>query len=178
MSVASCSVTRSSCLSRRARVLRAARSSALPARARSTGADSRRRGDVSGGGREVRGPPAEVLVDAARQHRDLAVAEQRPHRVGDPLEEVAVVGDDDEGAGPAVEEVLEDVEGVDVEVVGGLVEQQHVGLGHQQPQQLEASPLAAGQVADPRGEPVAGEAEPLEQRAGGDLAATRCARPA
>ena len=74
-------------------------------------------------------PALEVLVDPARQHRDLAVAEQRPDRVGDPLEEVAVVGDHDERAGPAVEEVLEDVEGLDVEVVGGLVEQQHVGLG-------------------------------------------------
>ena len=108
-------------------------------------------------------PALEVLVDTAGQHRDLAVAQQRPDGVGDALEEVAVVGDDDEGAGPAVEEVLEHVEGLDVEVVGGLVEQQHVGLGEQQPQQLEPAPLATGQVAEPGGELVAGEAEPLQQ---------------
>ena len=81
--------------------------------------------------------------------------------VGDPLEEVAVVGDHDQRAGPAVEEVLEHGQGLDVEVVGRLVEQQHVGLGQQQPQQLEPPPLAAGQVADRAVQPVAGEAEPL-----------------
>ena len=79
--------------------------------------------------------------------------------------------DHDERAGPGVEEVLEDVEGVDVEVVGRLVEEQHVGLDQQQLEQLEAPPLAAGQVAEPRGEPVAGEAEALQQRGGGDLLA-------
>ena len=119
---------------------------------------------------EAGGAALEVLVDPARQHRDLAVAEQRPDRVGDPLEEVPVVGDHDQGAGPAVEEVLEDVEGVDVEVVGGLVEQQHVGLVEQQHQQLEAAALATGQVADPGGQLVAGEAEPLQHRGRRDLA--------
>ena len=136
-------------------VLRAARSSALPGLAFADGSGATALRGLQVGAQDARaaaasacGPPAlEVLVDAARQHRDLAVAEQRPDRVGDPLEEVAVVGDHDEGAGPAVEEVLEHVEGLDVEVVGGLVEQQHVGLGQQQPQQLEAAPLAAGQVA-------------------------------
>ena len=126
---------------------------------------------------EVGSPALEVLVHAARQHRDLAVAEQRPDRVDDPLEEVAVVGDHDERARPAVEEVLEDVEGLDVEVVGGLVEEQHVGLGEQQPQQLEAAALATGQVAEPRGEPVAGEPEPLEHRRGGDLAVRGLGHP-
>ncbi len=80
------------------------------------------------------------------------------------------MGDDDQGAGPAVEEVLEHVERLDVEVVGRLVEEQHVGLVEQQPQQLEASPLAAGQVPEAGGEPVAGEAEALQHRRGGDLA--------
>ena len=78
--------------------------------------------------------------------------------------------DHDQGAGPAVEEVLEDVQGLDVEVVGRLVEQQHVRLVEQQPQQLEPAPLATGQVADPGGQLVAGEAEPLQHRGRRDLA--------
>ena len=36
-------------------------------------------------------------------------------------------------------------------------------------QQLEAAPLATGQVAEPGGQPVAGEAEPLQHRGRGDL---------
>jgi hypothetical protein len=132
---------------------------------------------AQGGGRGGRGPALEVLVDPAGQHRDLPVAEERPDGVGHPLEEVAVVRDHDERARPAVEEVLEDVEGLDVEVVGRLVEEQHVGLGQQQPQQLEAAPLATGQVAEPRGQPVAGEAEPLQQRGRGDLRRRRLRDP-
>ena len=86
----------------------------------------------------------------------------------DPLEEVAVVADDDERAGPAVEQVLERVERVDVEVVGRLVEQDDVGLAHEQPQDLQPAALAAGQVADARPLRVAGEAEAVGQRRGAD----------
>ena len=103
-------------------------------------------GAAAGGGG---GAEAEVLVDAAGQVAQAAVAEQRDLVVGDPLEEVPVVGDDDEGAGPAVEDVLEGGQRVDVEVVGRLVEDEHVRLGHQQAQQLQPPPLPARQVARP-----------------------------
>ena len=105
----------------------------------------------------------EVLVDAAGQVADRAVAEQRVDVVGRALEEVAVVADHDERAGPGVEQVLEHGEHLDVEVVGRLVEQQHVGPAHEQAQQLQPAALAAGEVAEPRRELVAGEAEALEQ---------------
>ena len=107
----------------------------------------------------------EVLVDAAGQVAQPAVAEHRDEPVADALEEVAVVRDHEQRAGPAVEQVLERGERLDVEVVGRLVEQQHVRLGHQQAHQLQPAPLAAGQVADRRPLPLAGEAEPLEQLA-------------
>ena len=45
----------------------------------------------------------EILLDATRQVTHPTVAEQGDLAVGDPLEEVAVVGDDEERAGPAVE---------------------------------------------------------------------------
>ena len=66
--------------------------------------------------------------------------------VGDgALQEGPVVAHHDEGAGPVVEEVLQHPQRVEVEVVGRLVEQQHVGLGPQREQQLEPAPLAARQ---------------------------------
>jgi hypothetical protein len=85
--------------------------------------------------------------------------------LGHPLEEVPVVADHHQRAGPAVEQVLELGERLDVQVVGWLVEQQHVGFGHEQPEQLDPAPLAAGQVADPGPLPFRGEAEPLQQLA-------------
>jgi hypothetical protein len=44
------------------------------------------------------------------------------------VEEVAVVGDEDVGVGIVVEVVLEPVAGLEVEVVGGLVEQEEGGF--------------------------------------------------
>ena len=49
--------------------------------------------------------------------------------VGDVLEEVAVVGDDDAGEGGLVEELFEPDDSGEVEVVGGLVEEEDVGAG-------------------------------------------------
>ncbi len=65
------------------------------------------------------------------------------------VEQPAVVADHDDRAVPALGSVAqvaaEPVDRLDVEVVGGLVEQQDVGLGHQQGGQRDPPPLAAGQ---------------------------------
>ena len=60
------------------------------------------------------------------------------------------MADDDQRAGPAVEQVLERGQRVDVEVVGGLVEQQDVRLAHQQAHELQPAALAAGEVLHQR----------------------------
>ena len=49
------------------------------------------------------------------------------------LEEGAIVGDEDDGAGVLAEEGFDPLDGGDVEMVGRLVEQQQVGLRHQRP---------------------------------------------
>ena len=77
------------------------------------------------------------------------------------VEEGPVVADDDDDARPVVEEVLERAQRVEVEVVGRLVEQQHVRLLDQRQQQLQAAALAARQRADRRQLGVAVEPEPL-----------------
>ena len=63
-------------------------------------------------------------------------------------EEVAVVGDDDEGALERLEVFLEPLHGLGVEVVGGLVEEQHVWLGQQQATYRDAATLAARENRD------------------------------
>jgi hypothetical protein len=54
-----------------------------------------------------------------------------------------VTGDD--GALVFLQVVLQPRHGLGVEVVGGLVEQQDVGLLQQQPAERHAAPLAAGE---------------------------------
>ena len=91
--------------------------------------------------------------------------------------QVPVVRDDEQRAGEGVEQVLDRGEHVGVEVVGGLVEDQHVRLGEQDQQQLQAALLAAGEVLHRGRELGAGEADPLQQLgrrhllAAGDVAA-------
>ena len=115
----------------------------------------------------------EVLLDAARQVAQPTVAEQCDLAVADPFEQVAVVRDDEQRAGPAVEEVLERGECLDVEVVGRLVEQQHVGLVHEQAGQLQPPSLAAGEVTHPGLLARPGEPEPLGELARRELLAAQ-----
>ena len=69
-------------------------------------------------------------------------------RVATRVEEGAVVGDQHHAALEAAQQLLEPGDRVEVEVVGGLVEQQHVGHGHQRLRQRDALLHAAGQAAD------------------------------
>src|SRR5699024_3481322 len=111
----------------------------------------------------------EVLGHPAGQVPDAAVTEEGDLPVGEALEQVAVVADDEQRAGPPVEDVLELGQGLDVEVVGRLVEEEDVGLVHEQPEDLQASSLAAGEVPYARLLAATGEAETLGQLGGGDL---------
>ena len=66
----------------------------------------------------------------------------------DVVEEVAVVGDRDDGALVFLEEPLEPRHRLGVEMVGRLVEQQQIRRLEQQAAQRHAAPLAAGQRGD------------------------------
>ena len=74
---------------------------------------------------------------------DALAAVEFEDPLGRVVEEVAVVGDGHHGAREALQEVLEPLHALGVQVVGGLVEQQHVGLGQQQPAQRHAALFAA-----------------------------------
>ena len=85
----------------------------------------------------------------------IAAAIELEHPVHDIVEEVAVVGDEDDVAGIIDEMLFEPLHALGVEMVGRLVEQQDVGLLEQQPGQRHPALLAAGEIVD-RG--VAGRA--------------------
>ena len=71
-----------------------------------------------------------VLVVVAGVDAQLAVV-QVGHVGADAVQEVPVVGDDDHGAVARVQHLFQPPDGVDVQVVGGLVEQQDVRIGEQ-----------------------------------------------
>ena len=68
-----------------------------------------------------------VRTGVAAQHAAVELDDAAGHGV----DEGAVVGDEDQRATPILQQVLQPLDGVQVEVVGGLVEQEHIGLGHQ-----------------------------------------------
>ena len=114
------------------------------------------------------GAQAQVLVDSAGQVPHPGV-EDRELLIRDALDEVAIVADDEQRAGPGVEEILHRGEHVGVEVVGGLVEDEHVRLVEQDQQQLQPTALSSAELAHPGRELRRGESEPLEQLAGRQL---------
>src|SRR5262245_36089540 len=67
---------------------------------------------------------------------------------GDPVEEPAVVADDNDAAGEVQNRFLEGPQRINVQVVGRLVEQEHVAAAAKQLRQVYAIPLAAGKRAD------------------------------
>ena len=80
----------------------------------------------------------------ARPGREASAIELHDPR-GQALEEHAVVRDEHHGALIVEQERLEPGHRLDVQVVGGLVEQQQVRLAHQRAGQEHAPPPAAGQ---------------------------------
>ncbi len=75
-----------------------------------------------------------------------AVEFENPFR--DIVEKVSIMRDRDDGARVFLEEVFEPGYRLRIQVVGGFVEQQHVGFRQQQPAQSDPALLAAGQLAD------------------------------
>ncbi len=133
-------------------------------------------GDALGGAgllHGLLGADADKLVVAAGGEADLAVVE-----VGDGLdgavEQAAVVADDDAGAGEAGDVALEPEGGLEVEVVGGLVEQQQVGGGEQGGGQGDAHAPAAGVAVHGAGLLGGVETEPGQDGGG---AGGRCVGP-
>ena len=67
---------------------------------------------------------------------------------GDTVEEPAVVGDHDGGAGEVQQRFFQRTQGFHVEVVGRFVEQQHVGTLLESQGQVQAATLTTGEVLD------------------------------
>ena len=79
---------------------------------------------------------------------DMAVAFEGQDMRRDPVEEPAVVADDDGAAGEIVERLFQRAKRVDVEIVCRFVKQQQVGAALQHPRQMDPVALATRQLAD------------------------------
>ena len=99
---------------------------------------------VASGGAGAVGFPLGVVGEVF----GAASAVEGEDRGGDAVDQVAVVGYQDEGAGEIEEGVFEDFERRDVEVVGGLVEDQEVGGLEHQSREDDARFFAAGEFGD------------------------------
>ena len=82
-----------------------------------------------------------VVADASFAFENKDVVDQIVHKR-------AVVADDDGASFVAFQKALEDTYCVDIQVVGGLVEDKEVGVGHQHGEQIQPAPFAAAEVAE------------------------------
>ncbi len=111
---------------------------------------------------EVRGlERAEVAGEAP----DRAVGDV-PDRLRHPVEELTVVRDHDHGGRLPLQPRLQPHDGVEVEVVGGLVEQQQVGGPQQGARERQAVAPAAGERGDRARRVGLRKTEPVQDRAG------------
>ena len=83
----------------------------------------------------------------------------------DVVEKMAVMGDDDDGADIVHQEILQPGDGGDIQMVGGFVEQDDVGLAEQGPGQQDFDLVPVGQAAHRFIKQILGQAEPLQDPA-------------
>ncbi len=94
-----------------------------------------------------RGPGIEIGLPASPvQRQPVRAGVDLSDRGHDALEKRPVVGDDDESAAAAVQEVLQPFEAVEVEVVGGLVQEHDVEPGQQERRESHPRRLTAGKL--------------------------------
>ncbi len=89
-----------------------------------------------------------VLAEVAFEPPNLAVALEREDVCRDAIEEPPIVGDDDGAAGVALQRVFEGAQGVDIEIVGRLIEEEDVASGLERLRQVDAVAFATGKKAD------------------------------
>src|SRR5215510_8682484 len=89
-----------------------------------------------------------VILVIALEPFHMAFALEGEDVGGDAVEEPAIVADDHGAASEILQRLLQRAQRVDVEVVGGLVEQQHVGARLEHLGKMHAVPFAARELAD------------------------------
>ena len=119
-----------------------------------------RAGTVGAGGGAVRGGAAPFgalslacihpVAETARVFAQQPVALERDRLRDDVVQERAVVAHEEQRAGKVLQQRLEQFERVDVEVVGGFVQHQHVRGLREQPGEQKAIALPAGQRGNRR----------------------------
>ncbi len=82
------------------------------------------------------------------------------------VEELAVVRDQQQRAGIILQPAFQPDDGIEVQVVGGLVQQQQVGAAHQRARHVQAHAPAAGEFAHQRVLIGGGEAQAMHQLRG------------
>src|SRR5688572_10441552 len=107
-------------------------------------------------------PALEVLLVPAREDLDLPALLDDHELVRDGLDEVAVVAHEEAGALVLLDAVAQRGDRLEVHVVGGLVEHEHVVLQQHEPGQEPAHALAAGERRRRLVAVLAGEEHPAE----------------
>ena len=86
------------------------------------------------------------------------------------IHEITVVADDNDATGEVLEVFFQNLKRLDVEVVGGFVEYEEVGILHQYGAEIELALLATGEFIDVVVLLLGGKEEMLEEQTGGEMA--------
>ena len=68
----------------------------------------------------------------------------------DPVQKITVVGDRDDYAREMVQIILQNLQGLDIQVIGRFIQDQDIRILHQDTEQTQPPLFAAGQLADRR----------------------------
>src|SRR6185437_7876288 len=85
-----------------------------------------------------------------REIADEALPFEYQQMIDQPVHKIPVVRDDEQTALVFAQEILQDSQGREVEIVGGLVEDEEIGVPEQDGQQVQPPFFSAGELGDIR----------------------------
>ena len=117
----------------------------------------------------MEGLPIAILGIIAWEVLDLAIALEHEQMVDHLIHEITVVAHHNHTAREILKVFLEDLQGHDIEVVGGLVKHEEVGVLHQHRTEVELATLTTGELIHIIVLLLGGEEEILQELRGGEM---------
>ena len=95
------------------------------------------------------GPRLKVISVASLILLHLPLSLQRKDTPDNTVQKIPVMGNHNHNSVKGIQVILQHVQGLDVQIIGGLVKDQHIGGLHQDAEQIQPPALPAGQLPDP-----------------------------
>ena len=111
--------------------------------------------------------PDKLRIGALVAHHSAVL--QLDGLVGDMVKKITVMADDDHGSSEIAQKILQPADGLNIQMIGRLVEKEHRAVRKQKLRQTQLRTLSAAETADRHGEILLGKTQSQQRGTGAAL---------